>query len=66
MTGPKLICVRCKQPVVKNAEHYETFERMHWVCFHLEYEHNRDPDDECADPSCFWRVSGAPSKMQRP
>lgn len=50
--------MRCQQPVVKNAEHYEAFERMHWVCFHLEYEHQGDPDEPCPDPSCFWRVRG--------
>lgn len=48
------ICVRCKQPVVKNKEYYETFEKMHWICFHLEFEHKVDPDIPCNDPSCPW------------
>jgi hypothetical protein len=27
---------------------------MHWLCFHLEFEHDGDPDVACADPSCLW------------
>ncbi|MDP1849813.1 MAG: hypothetical protein Q8K79_18650 [Solirubrobacteraceae bacterium] len=47
------VCVRCNQPVVVNREMYEVFERMHWVCFHFEFEHGEhDPDVGCADPSC--------------
>ncbi|HET7233218.1 MAG TPA: hypothetical protein VFJ16_24620 [Longimicrobium sp.] len=30
------------------------FERMHWLCFHLEFEHHGDPDVACGDPSCTW------------
>lgn len=48
----KLICARCKHPVVKNKENYEIFEKMHWIYFHFEYEHNTDPDEPCDDPSC--------------
>jgi len=48
--------------VVKQAEHYNTFERMHWVCFHLEFEHQADPDEVCSDPSCFWRKHDSPDK----
>ena len=55
MTKDNLICIRCNQPVIKNKEHYETFERMHWICFHLEYEHHADPDEPCEDPSCPWK-----------
>lgn len=46
-------CVRCHRPV-KNERDYELFEKMHWVCFHLEFEHDTDPDEPCGDPSCFW------------
>ena len=53
MTQEKL-CKRCGQPVTANAEHYEVFEQMHWLCFHLEYEHEGDPDKACRDPSCPW------------
>lgn len=27
---------------------------MHWLCFHLEFEHRGDPDGSCTDPSCPW------------
>ena len=37
-----------------HASAYEVFERMHWLCFHLEFEHNGDPDAPCHDPSCPW------------
>jgi hypothetical protein len=51
------VCVRCGVPVVRERDHYETFEKMHWSCFHYEFEHDlgdglRDPDIACADPSC--------------
>ncbi|WP_457325854.1 hypothetical protein, partial [Roseateles sp. P5_E11] len=46
-----LICARCNLPVEKNAESYEVFERMHWLCFHLEFEHQGDPDEPCGDPA---------------
>lgn len=49
-----LICVRCNLPVEANADSYELFERMHWLCFHLEFEHQGDPDRPCGDPSCPW------------
>lgn len=49
-----LTCVRCHKPVEENAELYEVFERMHWLCFHLEFEHEGDADKPCADPSCPW------------
>lgn len=53
MTTPP-ICVRCQKPVEANAELYEVFERMHWLCFHLEFEHEGDADRPCSDPSCPW------------
>lgn len=28
-------CRRCQQPVLRFAKDYETFERMHWSCFHF-------------------------------
>ena len=48
------VCIRCNLPVEKNAGSYEVFERMHWLCFHLEFEHEGDPDNPCQDPSCPW------------
>jgi hypothetical protein len=51
-----LLCSRCGRPVERNHDSYETFERMHWACFHYEFEHDLtgsgDPDIACADPSC--------------
>ena len=49
------ICTRCGLPVKKNKDSYELFEKMHWLCFHLEFEHGEyDPDEGCDDPSCPW------------
>ncbi|MDF4251410.1 hypothetical protein [Streptomyces sp. WMMB303] len=55
------VCVRCGRVVRVNADLYDTFERMHWVCFHYEFEHavgdpDRDPDQACDDPSCPMRA----------
>ena len=54
-------CVRCGRPVVIEAERYDAvFERMHYVCFHYEYEHDPyDPDEECS-------AGGCPSAAIRP
>jgi hypothetical protein len=41
-------------PVVKNEDSYEVFEKMHWLCFHPEFEHSGDPDVPCGDPACPW------------
>jgi hypothetical protein len=58
-TGEYPICVRCKTPVIKNKANYETFERMHYFCFHIEYEHNGfgdfDIDEFCYVPGCPWQ-----------
>lgn len=36
---------------------YETYEGMHWVCFHYEYEHgDLDVDSACRDPGCTSRM----------
>lgn len=48
------ICVYCNKPVEKYSDDYEVFEKMHWLCFHLVYEHDGDPDKACDDPSCPW------------
>ena len=58
MTAPsktdELICRRCAKPVVVHRENYVVFEGMHWLCFHLEFEHAGDPDEACGDVSCPW------------
>ena len=49
----ELKCVRCGLEVRVNRESFEIFERMHWVCFHFEFEHmGLDPDEECDAPGC--------------
>jgi hypothetical protein len=49
-------CDRCGRPVRRNQADYELFERMHWACFHYEFEHEvegiGDPDEACEDPLC--------------
>lgn len=57
MPEDELTCARCRQPVVRNADRYEVFERMHWSCFHYEFEHelagsSADPDIARRDPGC--------------
>ena len=53
--SPELICVRCQRPVTITKEHYGVQERMHWLCFHLEFEHQTDSDEPCEDSGCPWR-----------
>lgn len=52
------ICRQCQRPVVASRDRYEVFERMHWLCFHYEFEHGDDvdPDQACQDPSCPSRM----------
>ena len=47
-----LICARCSRAVELNRDSYETFERMHYVCFHYEFEHDADPDVGCFAMGC--------------
>jgi hypothetical protein len=54
------ICRRCNRPVTLEAERFNVFEQMHYVCFHYEFEHDPyDPDEECA-------AGGCPSAAIRP
>jgi hypothetical protein len=57
------LCRRCSRPVRSvrfasptaaiSATDYETFEGMHYVCFHYEFEHDpADPDEECTAGGC--------------
>ncbi|MDQ0059997.1 hypothetical protein [Paenibacillus harenae] len=49
------LCRRCGNPVKVYENDYDIFEGMHWICFHLEFEHgDYDPDEACDDPSCLW------------
>lgn len=50
------ICKLCGHPVVKNRERYDVFGQMHWLCFHIVFEHmGSDSDEPCKDPDCPWR-----------
>ena len=56
MTTDTSQCKRCHRPIELNAAlSADVFEGMHWLCFHLEYEHSTDPDTACEDvSSCPW------------
>jgi hypothetical protein len=46
-------------PVRVSAADYETFEKMHYVCFHYEFEHDpADADEECSTGGCPSRRVG--------
>ena len=50
-TSEEQQCRRCGQPVA--SRDYELFERMHYVCFHYEFEHGEfDVDEECTAGGC--------------
>ncbi len=51
------ICRRCHRPAA--TADYEVFERMHYVCFHYEFEHGDvDVDQECTAGGCPSRPHG--------
>jgi len=56
MSDDAPLCARCGSAVTVNRENYELFERMHWLCFHLEFEHRADVDAPCSHQSCPWFV----------
>jgi hypothetical protein len=64
MPGEPPVCVRCNLPVVVNQSMYDVFERMHWVCFHFEFEHQGDPDAPCSDPGCPMRLQAAETLLR--
>ncbi|KAB8145894.1 hypothetical protein F8S13_02105 [Chloroflexia bacterium SDU3-3] len=65
-TSEPLICARCQQPVTAHPEDYEDFERMHWLCYHLEFEHHADPDVPCDEPICpWWRLAALRAALTR-
>lgn len=49
-------CRRCGRVIeVDLAMSVGALEGMHWLCFHLEYEHDTDPDLPCTDfAGCPW------------
>jgi hypothetical protein len=51
------VLMPCSRLVRVNADRYDVFERMHWMCFHNEFENeagapDRDPDQAYGDPDC--------------
>jgi hypothetical protein len=51
LAEPRQICRACGEAVA--TPQFATFERMHWVCFHFEFEHSgADRDASCTDPGC--------------
>ena len=50
MTSDINICARCNTPVASDL--YAGMENMHYVCFHLEYEHEGDADARCSVEGC--------------
>lgn len=56
-----LTCARCGRTVEASKNQYEVFERMHYICFHYEFEHPGDPDVECSAGGCPASGLGFPS-----
>lgn len=51
------VCRRCGRDVANRAD-YEMFERMHYVCFHYEFEHQVDVDVSCGVGGCPSAAAG--------
>jgi hypothetical protein len=53
LTSPVNTCTACGGQVLVSSTWFETFERMHWTCFHYEFEHEPfDRDEECIGGGC--------------
>ncbi|MBK7001813.1 MAG: hypothetical protein IPH35_18100 [Rhodoferax sp.] len=64
-TNDKL-CKHCGKPVVATLGSYDVQEQMHWLCFHLLFEHEGAPDRPCDDPSCpWWHIAAYESKLSQ-
>ena len=59
------ICRRCNRNVVANADSFDIFEQMHYVCFHFEFEHRGDPDVECDSGGCPAAGISVPARYVR-
>lgn len=47
------MCRRCNRVVALEADRFHVFEKMHYVCFHYEFEHDPyDVDEECGAGGC--------------
>jgi hypothetical protein len=50
-------CKRCGRPIDANPEKsVDWYEGMQWLCFHLEYEHDVDPDLPCGYGCPWWTI----------
>ena len=47
------VCRFCNKLLDESGDS-SLFEGMHWLCFHLCFEHDGSPDLPCLDPSCLW------------
>ena len=53
MTETEHICKLCSKPVILNRDRaVSCFEGMHWLCFHIIFEHTGDTDAPCDDIDC--------------
>jgi len=51
------ICRSCGGEVSDTPDNFEMFEKMHWLCFHLAFEHQTDPDEPCESRLCpIWHL----------
>jgi len=65
MSRPERLCARCHQPVVRFYDEYGVFEQMHWMWFHLEFEHTGDADSPCDDVSYpLWHLEAFRQKLR--
>ena len=55
-----LLCARCDREVVDARDSYEVFERMHYVCFHFEFEHDTTQMSGCEAMGCPSSELGGP------
>ena len=60
-----VICRFCNKPLDENSDS-SLFEGMHWLCFHLCFEHDGSPDLPCLDPSCLWNQLQELREMAKP
>lgn len=52
-----LVCKSCGGKINDGKENYDMFEGMHWLCFHLAFEHHTDPDEPCDSRLCpVWHL----------
>jgi hypothetical protein len=51
LAQPVQVCRSCGEAVA--TPQFDVYERMHWVCFHFEFEHSgTDRDEPCITQGC--------------